>query len=121
LRRPLPSFTIDTVRSLKQEGVNPVYWLIGADQVPQLPRWHQFPQLLMETEFVIMDRPGAQWRRALRAPEFASMKYVAVPITPRDISATDIRRRVASSQSISGLVPQSVARYISERRLYIPQ
>src|SRR5215204_977604 len=41
LRRPEPSFTLQTARELRREGYGEVFWLIGGDTVPQLPKWHQ--------------------------------------------------------------------------------
>jgi nicotinate-nucleotide adenylyltransferase len=36
-----------------------------------------------------------------------------------DVSSTEVRRRVAAGESIVDLVPEAVARYIEQRRLYL--
>src|SRR4051794_8977869 len=40
LRRTEPSYTLETARALRQQGLEEVCWLIGGDAVPQLPSWH---------------------------------------------------------------------------------
>src|SRR5262245_53440014 len=54
MRRAGPSYTLTTVRELKSEGVDPVRWLIGADMLRLLPKWHEAETLLNEVHFIIM-------------------------------------------------------------------
>jgi len=44
-----------------------------------------------------------------------------VTVPQLDISATEIRRRVAAGEPIDTLVPSEVRKYIEAHRLYIPQ
>src|SRR5688500_277405 len=100
MRRPGPSYTIDTARELKRRGWTSVSWLIGADQVSQLPRCREPEPLLRSVVFVIMARPGCSfdWERLPAAYLFLRERVVEAPLV--DISATDIRRRVAAGQPI---------------------
>ena len=118
LRRVEPSFTIETARGLKREGVAQVAWLIGADTVPQLPRWHDAANLLEEVHFVVMARPGQElhWESLSAELQFLKRNVVAAPLV--EISATEIRQRVAARRSIDYLTPPAVVRYIEERGLY---
>ncbi len=58
MRNPGPSYTILTIRHLKQRGVKEVCWLVGADMVPGLPTWREAAALLKEARIVVMQRPG---------------------------------------------------------------
>src|SRR5208282_2668157 len=58
IRRGNTSFTIDTARELRQSGWPEVIWLIGADLLSGLPKWHEPDALLAEVRFVLMARPG---------------------------------------------------------------
>ena len=111
LLRPPPSYTIDTVEKIRQrEGDATIYCLIGEDNVEQLPRWHRFAELEKMVRFVVLDRSGKQ----------PSHSY---PLIHRriDISATEIRQRVAQKESIRYLVPDSVEEIIQREKLYREQ
>jgi len=120
MRREPPSYTIDTVRELKRRGWTSVNWLIGADQVPKLPAWREPEALLREVEFVVIARPGwsSDWESLPREYQFLRERVVQAPLV--NISATDIRRRVAAGEAIDELVPPAVARYIRQKGLYRP-
>ena len=111
LLRPPPSYTIDTVEEIcRCERDASIYCLIGEDNVGQLPRWHRFGELEKMVRFVVLDRSGKQ----------PSHSY---PLIHRriDISATEIRRRVAQNESIRYLVPNSVDEIIQREKLYREQ
>lgn len=111
LLRPPPSYTIDTVEYIRRRGCDPsIYCLIGEDNVEQLPRWHRFAELEKMVRFVVLDRSGKQ-------PSY-SYQLIRRRI---DISATEIRRRVAQNESIRYLVPDSVEEIIQREKLYREQ
>ena len=118
-RRTGPSYTIDTVSELKRQGFDSVHWLIGADMLLSLPRWHRPADLLQEVQFVVMARPGFTLDFATLPPEFRHLQaqVVEVPLIP--ISATDIRERVRRSRPITALTPPVIGRYIFSHGLYL--
>lgn len=108
LERSAPSYTVDTIEALKsREPDTEFVCLIGEDNVAELPTWRRFSDLAKMVQFAVLDRSG------LRTDH-------PYPIVRRhlDISATDIRNRVASGQSIRYLVPKAVEKIIRERQLY---
>ena len=111
LLRPPPSYTIDTVEVIRRRECDAsIYCLIGEDNVEQLPRWHRFNELEKLVCFVVLDRTGKQ----------PSHSYQLIH-RPIDISATEIRRRVAQNESIRYLVPESVEEIIQRENLYREQ
>jgi nicotinate-nucleotide adenylyltransferase len=109
LDRPPPSYTIDTVELLrKREPDTELFFLVGGDNVARLDTWHRFPELEQLVQFVVLDRTG------LNTPH----PYPAIR-RRIEISATDIRNRVALGQSIRYLVPPAVEKIIRERQLYL--
>jgi nicotinate-nucleotide adenylyltransferase len=114
------SYTIDTVAALRQRGENPVHWLIGADMLAMLPQWHQAQRLLEEARLLVMARPGWAIDWAALPPEFAVLRQNVVESPLIDISATDLRQRVARGRSIEYLTPAPVAEHIRRRGLYLP-
>lgn len=108
LERPSPSYAIDSVETLRQRDPGAqFFYFIGEDNVPRLPTWHRFPELSKMVQFVVLDRSGQD----------AVHPYPAIR-RHLDISATDIRKRVASGQSIRYLVPPAVEEIIRQRQLY---
>ena len=111
LRRPAPSWTIDTVLEIrKREAESELYLLIGEDTVATLDRWRRFDELNKLVRFVVLDRTGSQ----------AQSDYQIVR-RKIEISATDIRKRVAHGQSIRYLVPPAVEEIIQREKLYREQ
>jgi nicotinate-nucleotide adenylyltransferase len=120
LQRAEPSFTIETARTLKRNGWTEVHWLIGADAVQNLPRWHEAANLTAEVRFVVMARPGWDFAWDVLPETFRALRHNVVPAPLLQISATDVRRRVAAGQSIDFLTPPAVVRHIHQRGLYRP-
>jgi len=108
LQRPPPSFTINTVEEfrLRSPG-DELFLLIGSDHVPKLEMWHRSAELRQLARFVVLHRGTATVR--------CDFPVIARQI---DISATDIRNRVASGRSIRYLVPRAVEEIIRRRALY---
>jgi nicotinate-nucleotide adenylyltransferase len=108
LRRPPPSYTIDTVQEIAaREGDAEIHCLIGDDNVRDLSKWHHADELKKLVRFVVLDRSG-----------HTSSHGFAVIGRKIDISATEIRKRVASGRSIRYLVPPEVEEIIRRENLY---
>lgn len=118
LERDGPSYTIDTIRALAAAGHGKVDWLIGADMLLYLPKWHMAEELIQEVNFVVMSRPGWSLDWQTLPEPFRVLRRNVVDAPMIDIRATDIRQRVATSQSIEYLTPSGVCTYIRNRRLY---
>jgi nicotinate-nucleotide adenylyltransferase len=118
LKRSGPSFTIDTAHELARRGWGKVHWLIGADMLNYLPKWHRASQLIREVEFVIIARPGMELDWKSLPAEFQHLKENVVTAPLVEISATDIRKRVSAGLTIDYLTPEPVCRYIRDRGLY---
>ncbi len=118
LERPLPSFTIDTARQLRQRGSEKVSWLIGADALEYLPHWHELPALLREVNFIVMARPGwtIDWQKL--PVNVRQLENCMVQVPQIQISATQIRMRVKDQLPIDFMTPPAVSDYIREHDLY---
>jgi nicotinate-nucleotide adenylyltransferase len=118
LRRPGPSYTVETVACLLRERPGDSFVLVvGADTWPEIPTWREPERLLSLVEVAVVDRPG--YPGPGPQPPFAGARgvtHVEGPSLP--ISATAIRERARRGQSVRFLVPDAVAEYIVKRRLY---
>ena len=116
IRRPGPSYTLDTVRELAAAQPGTEWFLIiGHDQYAGLHTWNGWQELLARVTLAVANRPG-QVREVHEEVRRASHRVVPLPML--DISATQVLERAAAGQDISTLVPPEVARYIDSHRLY---
>lgn len=116
LRRPGPSYTLDTVCELQAGEPNAEWFLvIGADQFAGLHTWHGCSELLQRVTLAVALRPGVQ--ATARADVLAEPRR-ELPLPPLAVSSSEIRRRVAAGLDIAALVPPAVAQYIRRHRLY---
>lgn len=117
------SYTSETFAELREkEPETDYYFIVGADTVFELCTWHDFERLFKLTNFICVRRQN--YDLLALAAEIARLKqdYGAhiflSEYTGLFVSSSYIRRRVAESRSIEGLVPQSVEEYILANGLY---
>jgi nicotinate-nucleotide adenylyltransferase len=140
LTREGPSYTYDTLATIAREGLSPLqmFFITGADAFAEIATWRRYPDVLDLAHFVVVTRPGLTLDAlSARLPDLAPRMTTALaatrPTSPTrptrpdiillevktpDVSATDIRQRVARGESIEGLVPAAVAAYIDRNLLY---
>ncbi len=122
--RPGPSYAVDSVRDIqKLRGAQcELFFIMGMDSLAGLPAWRNGKGLLKACTLAVLARPGYPTKAALRTIEKAfpgaSKKITLIEMTDIDISATEIRKRVAEGKPIARLVPNAVAEYIATRSLY---
>lgn len=67
LRRPPPSFTIETVEELRRrEPQADIFYLVGSDNLPRLATWHRFDDLQKLVRFVVLARDADRSTSATR-------------------------------------------------------
>ena len=101
---PRPSYTIATLDALRQRHPTADFVLLmGADNLPGLPRWQEAARLLAEIDIYVYPRPGTP------LPDLAAFPRAQVMTAPLlDISATYIRESLRQGRSIRYLVPAAV-------------
>ena len=110
LRRPGPSYTIDTVRALRRRWPRAaLFLLMGQDMLGV--RWMAWPELKQLCTVAVVPSPGAKPPRRERG-------LVRLAMPQADIASSDIRVRLRQGRSIRYLVPAAVERYIRSHRLY---
>lgn len=108
------SYTARTLEMMKGIYRNSeLFFLMGADNLEQFDTWHEPDKVLSLATVVVVHRPG---HRPELKGRTTAMKQIEMPLI--DISASDIRRRVAANESIRFLTPKPVQEYISRMALY---
>ena len=113
------TYTIDTLEQLAQGPE--YYWILGTDQLANFCSWHRWGDIVRLAHIAVALRPGT--RLTIPAAlndrlDSLGRKLEQVPMTPLDISSTEIRARLAAGQSVDGLIDVAVKQYILENRLY---
>lgn len=120
--RPGPSFTAETLAALHAERPeDELFFIVGEDALRDLPNWHNPAEIIRLAWLAVAPRGGwseAQAADLERVAPGIKNRVVPVLMPAIDVSATDIRRRVAAGDSIHYLVPAAVEAYILERALY---
>jgi nicotinate-nucleotide adenylyltransferase len=134
LDRTGPSRTVDTLRALRREmPTRPLCFILGLDAFAKIGQWHGRDEILDLAHLLIARRPGARLpRQGLAARLLAARRpcdresvrerpagFVHLERIPQmDISATDLRRRLAAGGSVDCLIPGAVRALIRENGLY---
>lgn len=115
-----PSYTVDTLQELKTECEGAELFLImGEDQAKVLDTWSRWSEIPKLATICVATRAG--FTRANATFEALRQSQTAVRLLempPMDVSATDIRLRLAQRQNTAPLVFEPVARYIAQHHLY---
>lgn len=120
--RPPPSYTVDTLALLQGEHPRAELFLIlGIDALQDLLDWREPERLLDLAQLIVVSRPGFKLEVPAPIASYLGQRTKRVILAPMpllEISSTDIRRRLDRREPVRYLVPESVERYIRERRLY---
>ncbi|MBU1259728.1 MAG: nicotinate-nucleotide adenylyltransferase [Planctomycetes bacterium] len=126
LNRAEPSYTIDTIRHFKQqfgEGCE-LFWLIGADMLESLPKWHKIDELMSECNICVMNRGGFEkpdfnrLTSSLNIENIKKLRKNTIETPKINISSTEIRQRLMTGGDVSGLTCPAVLNYIQKHNLY---
>ena len=126
LKRPEPSYTLEAVRQFQTDygSDTSIYWLIGADNIDDLPRWYRIVELIDQCNLSVMYRAGCE------TPNFAKFtgiwgaqrveklqkNIIETPLI--DISSTETRNRLAAGRDVTDMLSPLVADYIRKHNLY---
>lgn len=106
------SYTIDTIKELKEANPNTdYYFIIGGDMVEDLENWKSIDELVDLVQFVAVRRPTFQ--RETPYP------VIWVDIPQLEVSSSEIREKISTNCSIRYLVPGQVIDYIDTKGLYV--
>lgn len=133
LQRQRPSYTVETLESLRLElGADvALFMVLGWDAFCGLPGWHRWQDLLELANLVVLQRPDYDLEvpevlkdllaaRSADQPERSHGQIICLSQTPLAISATHIRTLVGNGASPRFLLPDAVLDYIENEGLYRP-
>jgi nicotinate-nucleotide adenylyltransferase len=117
-----PNYTVDALTRLRmrRRPDDQLFTVVGADALESLPLWHNFPLLLLLTEWIVVSRPGldtaAIMERVFPAEQRAHshiLDNVNIPV-----SSTALRSELASGLRPGTLMSPPVLEYVLAHHLY---
>lgn len=115
------SYTYNTIKALK--GLYPedeFYLFIGSDQLFAFKSWYKYEKILKMahvTAFARTNEDIAKVKAFLK--ENGDLNADTVIAAPFEVSSSEIRQKLKNGESVSGLIPESVEKYIGEHGLYV--
>jgi nicotinate-nucleotide adenylyltransferase len=105
------SYTVDTLAAFAERYPEAErFFVVGTDVLASFGQWREPEKVLRLATVAVMQREG----------DSGPVPRGAVRVETRrvDVSSTEIRERVRTGRTIRGFVPEAVAAYIAEQRLY---
>lgn len=116
IKRGGVSYSIDTIKTIKQESNAEIFWIVGSDILSEFHKWKRAEDLLRLATFLIFPRDPHALPKAIPAG-FEVIRSEKLLTT--NFSSTIVRERIREGKSIKHLVPESVEEYIREHNLYV--
>ena len=123
LRRSGPTLTVETLRELREElgdGVE-LCFILGLDALLRFDQWVEPERVVELARLLAVSRPGYSgfdWPEFYSRNPYAEGRVDCLDSTAIDVSASELRARIASGASVSGLLPAAVEEYIRDNGLY---
>ena len=131
---PKPSYTIDTLRALREYYHSDcrLYFMIGADAFLDILTWKLHQEVLDSVNIILSRRKGykeAQLSDLLRKLGYKTgdspcywtdgkKDVYILEKTPEDLSSSEIRRKIGQGGAVQLFLPKAVIEYIQKHKLY---
>lgn len=126
LRRGEVSYTVDTMRELRNELPDVEWFLIlGSDSLASIRQWHEPEKLLQLAVLAVVRRGGdpepdySVLKGLVEEERIERFRKSVIPMPLIEISSSEIRRRVAQGRSIRFRTPRAVEAFIQAEQLYL--
>ncbi|NKB47198.1 MAG: nicotinate-nucleotide adenylyltransferase [Legionellales bacterium] len=129
-----PLYSIDTLSLFRQEFPHrPLWFVIGMDNLHQLPQWHQWHQLVEMTHLIVVNRPNYSLPTTTDIQQCLSVRLTeqvdhlrthlqglihCITLPPQFISSTAVRQQLLQGSLAADQLPPSVVKYIQQQKLY---
>lgn len=117
------TYTFETMRKLKEQYPNDeLFFVMGADNLVHLTKWHKGKELIETNKFIVMGREGYDMSDIIAKDSFLIKHEDRFDCLSKGVnietSSTLIRSRIRDGLSVRYLVPQAALEYALEHNLY---
>ena len=112
------NYTAETLDALGAAYPGSEFFLImGSDKISGLRDWYRYDDIVSRAKIAVVPRKGMDGD----VPEAELPEgFLFIPISVRELSATDIRRRLYFGLPVTGMIPQAVEDFVYEEGIYFP-
>ncbi len=115
------SYTVETLTALRGAGIADPWFILSSEALALFPTWREPARILELARLAVVPRAGYEpldttWVEAQFPGRGDRVRFLAGPLLP--ISGSVVRRRAAAGRSVRYLVPDAVAAWIADHRLY---
>ena len=120
LERPGPSYTVETLATLRAQYANAdLFYITGIDAIADILTWRRHDEIIRMATFIAAARPGFDLKTLQdRLPAAYLERILLLGTTAQGISSTEIRERTRAKLPTRYLTPDRVLDYIREHHLY---
>jgi len=142
---PETSYTIDTIRTLRETLEDELWFIIGLDAFLEIEGWRSAETLLTLMNFLVLSRPNVPFsqaaslallpslpatqlerldeglQRRLDLPIGSQATITFLRIDPYEVSSSAVRERIRTGADVADWLPPSVHSYIIRHNLYVPR
>ena len=123
LHREGSSYTIDTLKAIEKlyQGAE-LYLIMGADMLMCLDSWREYRGIIDRCVICAAARNDStvnQLRLKAKELEISDNRVIISDEKIMTVSSSEIREKIKKGDSINGLVPDAVEKYIADNKLYI--
>lgn len=115
----LSGYALHTIEALKKRYPDVDFcFIIGADNIKDIPNWYEYDRLLSETTVIAGSRGGVK----PSSPDLPDNRIRYFEVEPIQIASSEIRKLIkngAGREDLLGLLPEEVLDYISTKNLYL--
>ena len=118
---PTPSYTIHTIRKLKEEYPSfNFHILCGTDVVNQLSAWYKYEELIQSVTFLVCSRETEQEISSNEWIKKFPQQFEFIAFEPLNVSSSSIRANLPHSIN-SKVISEDVIEYIITHKLYLSE
>lgn len=116
-------YTVDTMRYFKKIYPDAtLMFIVGADSLDYIHKWNRADELKSENTFIAVNRSfdkGYNFKDNVLKCRSSGWNIITVDMPFMDVSSTNIRNLAEMGQDVSDYVPQKVAQYIKDNKVYL--
>lgn len=122
--RPGPHYSADTIAIIQEQyPESQLYFVMGGDNLRNLPTWKRARQLYERCRLAVMKRADEDISPDMHGDDLPGLAekvdIIDVPLLSIWLSSTHVVERLKEGKSIRYLVPDPVLNYIKENNIYV--